>query len=206
MALKTHKFLETYRRILSIEAFAFAIAVLVAVFITGGVWVLTRVWFADALRISSVFLLFVNVLIVSLGVGVIRHMRVVKPISPSEIAQSVAPLEQQTLAASEGARPPLAKRLPEGVEGEILHLSVSDHHVDIHTENGSASVRMRLADAIELMGGEPGVRPHRSHWVTQKAIEGTVREQGRLFLTLKTGARVPVSRGAKPVLEQAGIL
>ena len=178
--------------------------VIAAVLIAGAVREITRHGFGDALQPPQVGFLFINVLLITAAVGVVRQVMSARRVSAPQ--EAVREPETQPTAAVEDPSPRLARRLPEGLNGAILHLSVSDHHVDIHTENGSASVRMRLGDAIEAMDGVPGLRVHRSHWVARDAIEGVARENGRLFLILGTGARVPVSRGAQPKLEDAGLL
>ncbi len=180
---------------------------LTAGFVTFGVWGVTGGIFGHVLPLPSLAALFANVALITVGVMFLRQLvfrlvqRHAQKAAPQE-AESPAPLQDQPAAP----RPILLRRLPEGMEGAILHLSVCDHHVDIHTEKGTTSLRMRLADAIDAMDGVPGLRVHRSHWVARAAIEGVERENGRLFLILRTGARVPVSRGARPMLEEAGIL
>lgn len=178
-------------------------ALIAAVLITGAVWGMTQFGFGDVLKAPPVAFLFINVLLITTAVGVVRQA-----MTPRRVTDPEEPPERDMALddGTEDPRPRLARRLPEGIDGAILHLSVSDHHVDIHTENGSASVRMRLGDAIEVMDGVPGIRVHRSHWVARDAIEGVARDNGRLFLILRTGARVPVSRGARPKLEEAGLL
>lgn len=179
-------------------------AVVAAVLITCAVWTVTEYGFGEVLEAPSFGFLFINVLLITAAVGLVRQM-MIEPRAPEPQEAEPEP-EANLTEAVEDLRPRLARRLPEGLGGAILHLSVSDHHVDIHTESGSASVRMRLGDAIEAMDDVPGMRVHRSHWVARDAIEGVAQENGRLFLILRTGARVPVSRGARPKLEDAGLL
>lgn len=178
-------------------------AIIAAVLITGAVWEVTWFGFGDVLDVPPVGFLFINVLLITAAVGVVRQIMTTR-----RVAEPVVQTEQEVTLdeVADDPRPRLARRLPEDLGGAILHLSVSDHHVDIHTENGSASVRMRLGDAIEAMDDVPGMRVHRSHWVALDAIEGVARDNGRLFLILRTGARVPVSRGARPKLDEAGLL
>jgi hypothetical protein len=98
------------------------------------------------------------------------------------------------------ADPRLLARLPAEVKGEILHLSVDDHYVEVATDRGRAKVLMRLADAIDE-AGEAGARVHRSHWVAKGAVVKIERLSGRTFLHLKNGSRVPVSRGYQDALD-----
>jgi hypothetical protein len=97
--------------------------------------------------------------------------------------------------AGEGAgRPKLLCRLPDGVDGTLLHLSVSDHYVEVATDRGTGRVLMRFSDAIEDVAQIDGLRVHRSHWVARAAVATVERANGRTFLTLTNGTRVPVSR------------
>ncbi len=101
--------------------------------------------------------------------------------------------------------PPLLARRDAPVRGEVLMLTARDHHVDIVTDRGREVVRMRLADAIAQLDGADGMQVHRSHWVALKAVDGVVRRDGRLFLTTRFGAEVPVGRKYRPEVESAGL-
>lgn len=107
-----------------------------------------------------------------------------------------------------GTRPPprLARRLPDDADRDILRLAVRDHFVEIVTRTEHHRVRMRLADAIDEMDTVPGHCTHRSHWVTEEAVVGVERTNGRISLKLINGDTVPVSRTYKPGLEEAGLL
>lgn len=100
----------------------------------------------------------------------------------------------------------LYSRLPDGTQGEILHLSARDHFVDVELDGALISLRMRFADAVAEMDGVPGHVTHRSHWVSNAAIDGAERDNGKLVLRLTNGSKVPVSRTAKPKLEEVGVL
>lgn len=102
--------------------------------------------------------------------------------------------------------PRLARRLPEGFEGEVLRITVRDHFVDIVTTSGVHSLRLRFADAVEETEPLEGFCTHRSHWVARRAIAGVEREDGRVSLRLTNGDLVPVSRSFRPTLEQAGLV
>lgn len=104
------------------------------------------------------------------------------------------------------ATPRLMRRLPEGVEGPILHLSARDHFVSVATPEGVHELRMRLRDAIDEMDSAEGLRTHRSHWVARGAIVDVRREEGRVVLVLENGTKVPVSRKYRPDLEASGVI
>lgn len=101
----------------------------------------------------------------------------------------------------------LHRRLSCPPDAEIHRLSANNHYVEVATSAGVETLRLRLADAIEEMEPVAGICTHRSHWVAFSAISGTERESGsKLFVVLKNGDRVPVSRKYRPNLEDAGLI
>lgn len=103
-----------------------------------------------------------------------------------------------------GRRPKLLGRLPAEVSGVLLHLSVSDHYVEVATDRGTGRVLMRFSDAIEEVEQVEGLRVHRSHWVARAAVAAVERNNGRTFLTLINGTRVPVSRAYERAVASLG--
>lgn len=97
-------------------------------------------------------------------------------------------------AAQERRLPRLAARLPEELRGEILHVSVRDHYVDVRTTRGVAALLLRFADAVAELEGVEGRQVHRSHWVAREAVAGVERSRSRVMVVLRDGTRVPVSR------------
>jgi DNA-binding LytR/AlgR family response regulator len=90
--------------------------------------------------------------------------------------------------------PPILDRLAEDQRGEVWAMSGSDHYVEILTSLGKSSVLLRFSDALREVEPIPGQRIHRSHWVSDDAVV-TLRHEGkRLFVQLKTGDELPVSR------------
>lgn len=100
----------------------------------------------------------------------------------------------------------LHRRLSDWPDAEVMRLSASDHFVEVATLHGIETVRLRLSDAIAEMEPVKGLCTHRSHWVAISAIERIEREGVRLFVLLRNGDRVPVSRKYRPRLEQAGLI
>lgn len=100
----------------------------------------------------------------------------------------------------------LLQRLPEDDRAPVLCLSSNDHMIDVHTEKGCFSLRMRLKDAIAEMEGVDGNCVHRSHWVARSAIVSAQKVGGYWRLHLSNGLEVPVSRKYQPNLEDAGLL
>lgn len=104
-------------------------------------------------------------------------------------------------------QPRLARRLPEAMQGAaVLRLSGSGHTVEVMTERGPETLRLRLSDAIDEMDPVEGYCTHRSHWVARAAVAGLERREGKLYLRLVNGERVPVTRTYAPKLEAAGVI
>lgn len=97
-------------------------------------------------------------------------------------------------APPEAQPPRLMDRLPPAIRGPLIRLSVQDHYVEVETTRGKTLVLMRLSDAIKETEGVAGLQIHRSHWVAEAAIAETARADGRLWICLTTGERLPVSR------------
>ena len=90
--------------------------------------------------------------------------------------------------------PLLLQRLPEDKRGAVHALSGADHYVEVHTEHGLSSILLRFADALRELDDWPGLRIHRSHWVADSAVDRVRVERGRLFVVLRCGRELPVSR------------
>ncbi len=102
-------------------------------------------------------------------------------------------------------RPRILDRLPPQARGELSHLTVQDHYVDIRTDRGGALVLMRLADAIAETEGVAGLQIHRSHWIAIGQVAQSVRLGGRLMLKMKDGTMLPVSRSYMEEVRAAGL-
>lgn len=126
--------------------------------------------------IADVALLCVPLLLLTHGI-----------LSPAVVAGSPAP------DRAEHAESLIAMVEPQK-RGPILALRSEDHYVRIYTERGDALVLMRFADALALLGAEPGLRVHRSWWVAERAVQAIVRAGDGLQLILRNGPKVPVSR------------
>ena len=86
---------------------------------------------------------------------------------------------------------------------QISHFEAQDDYVEIHSDQGKYLKLMRMK---HLEGGLPDgefVRVHRSHIVRVKSIEKLeLYEKDSYLLTLKTGARLPVSRSGHSKLRE----
>jgi hypothetical protein len=102
--------------------------------------------------------------------------------------------------------PPILERIPHPQRGALMALSVQDHYVAVVTEKGTSLVLMRLSDAIKETGAVAGLQIHRSHWVARDAVKRVIRTEGKISLELRSGARLPVSRGYLDAVKAAGLL
>ncbi len=111
-----------------------------------------------------------------------------------------------THAAGAGAPPPkFLARLPDKLRGgEVWAVEAQDHYLRLHTSQGQDLILLRLSDAIAELEGIEGAQTHRSWWVAKAAVTDTERADGRATLTLKDGAKVPVSRGFVKALREDG--
>jgi len=83
---------------------------------------------------------------------------------------------------------------------EILRAQAASNYVDIKTPSGQHFIRMTLTSLERLIreAGETHVRVHRSHLVNRSKIrEVSPQSDGRLFITLENGARLPVGQKYK---------
>lgn len=150
-----------------------------------------------------------NVLIISVGVFVARRLTPgVEPGSyftsgTSDACMRVSP--RADAHGPESAR--LLRRLPREDRAPILYLCARDHFVEVVTEGGRHTLRMRLGDAMDEMEPVEGFCTHRSFWVARRAIAGMERENAhRFFVIVTNGDRLPISRKYRPDLEASGII
>lgn len=168
-------------------------------FLIGMNWLLLGIQITDFMPIWKIYLIVVSVpLTVNPLVFIVLKIQ----------REDVSPAGSATLptALTEPERPRIFERLPERLGDDLLRLSVQDHFVCVHLAEGSEKLRMRFSDAISEVDGVPGLRVHRSHWVAENAVAGHEFEGGKLILTLRDGAKTPVSRNYRADVEAAGLL
>ena len=98
----------------------------------------------------------------------------------------------------------LIERISAPVRGELLHLRMQDHYVEVHTDAGKEMLLLRFRDALRETEGLDGMQVHRSHWVARAAVAGVERRAGRIVLRLVNGSEVPVSRSFASALKDRG--
>jgi len=135
-----------------------------------------------------------NTFLFSFGIFVIR----------SQLSDDVGNMEEPL---NEPVAPRLLRRLSSERQAEVLRLEAQDHLIMVVTENGAETVRMRFTDAIEEMEPVHGFCTHRSHWVAYRAVSYAARENAhKVFVVLKNGDRIPVSRKYRPNLDENGFV
>lgn len=77
---------------------------------------------------------------------------------------------------------------------QIGAIEAQQHYIKILTDDGSKTVLFRFSDAVEQLPKDSGLRVHRSWWVHKDFVESISKDKNRLFLNLKNGMQVPVSR------------
>ena len=88
----------------------------------------------------------------------------------------------------------LLSNMPLEKRGQLLCLEIDDHYLNIHTDKGNHLVLMRFKDALVLVKDYPGIQTHRSWWVAESAITGSMKEGRKLMLKLSNNLTVPVSK------------
>lgn len=97
-------------------------------------------------------------------------------------------------APAQAAEPDILGRLKPQNRGPLVRLSVEDHYTEVVTTRGRELVLLRFSDAMKELGATSGLQVHRSHWVADAHVERLRRNNGKLFVIMKDGAEVPVSR------------
>ncbi|MGX0875844.1 hypothetical protein ACSSV4_000516 [Roseovarius sp. MBR-154] len=173
------------------------VSLLTSLFLAPVIWLLRGALDPQISRADlSLFSISLNTLLIVGPVFVLRRQFGVELPASYDVSARV----------SKAPRTRLHRRLSDWPDAEVLRLSANDHFVEVATSQGMETVRLRLGDAIDEMEPVKGICTHRSHWVAISAIEQIEREGARLFVVLRNGDRVPVSRKYRPRLEQAGLI
>lgn len=98
------------------------------------------------------------------------------------------------------------RRIPMALGRDLHALQAEDHYVRVFTAAGDDLVLHRFSDAIIELEGLNGLRVHRSWWVAEDGIRDVARRDRKVFLVLKNGTEVPVSRTYMPTVREKGWL
>jgi DNA-binding LytR/AlgR family response regulator len=99
-----------------------------------------------------------------------------------------------------------AKLPPTLRHAAIIALSAEDHYVRVRTDRGQALILINLADAIEALGPDAGVRIHRSHWIAREVAARLPPRSSRTGVRLEDATILPISRAGRKLLgEMQGV-
>lgn len=171
-----------------------AIALLISLPQTVLVWLVSVPLFGEPLRTGGLLRLWPAVLVITAAVTALNYL--INRTPPT----THAPTEPDHA-------PPVRflDRLPPKLRGaELYAVEAEDHYLRLHTSRGSDLILLRLSDAVAELEGIEGAQTHRSWWVARAAVVSADRADGRATLTLKDGARAPVSRTYAKALREAG--
>ncbi|MEO0979105.1 MAG: LytTR family DNA-binding domain-containing protein [Pseudomonadota bacterium] len=76
----------------------------------------------------------------------------------------------------------------------VLRAEAQEHYVRLTTATESRMVLYRFNDIVAELPADAGMQVHRSHWIAFETMNRLAKEDGRLWLELADGERVPVSR------------
>jgi len=76
----------------------------------------------------------------------------------------------------------------------VLRAEAQEHYVRLTTATENRMVLYRFNDIVAELTDDAGMQVHRSHWIAFETMLRLIKEDGRLWLELTDGERVPVSR------------
>ena len=174
---------------------------------TGTVWLAVAVYLDyRPSSVSGMAGLYGQVFVLHLIIGSLVFRLIERALRRRDVREELPPSDGSAeLAPRPAPEAALLARLSARSRGELLHLRMQDHYVEVHTAAGSEMLLLRFRDALREVEGVNGLQVHRSHWVARKAVAGVERRSGgRIALRLVNGSRVPVSRSFAPLLKSRG--
>lgn len=78
---------------------------------------------------------------------------------------------------------------------KVKLIEARQHHVHVRLCDGTLTERARLSDIVAQTRPEDGIQPHRSWWVSRRAVRRLGKRSGREVLQLSDDSQVPVARG-----------
>lgn len=77
---------------------------------------------------------------------------------------------------------------------DIIYLKSIEHYVEVVAKQNTELPRAVLRDVLEQFGPAQGFQPHRSYWAAKDNILGIVKVDGKPYLEMSNGDRLPISR------------
>lgn len=156
------------------------------------VWLVTSLVFSHGLEVAELPGFFPSVLLITAAITGLNIMVGTRTLTAAAARDETTP-------------PRFLERLPPKLRGgELWAVEAEDHYLRLHTSRGQDLILFRLSDAVAELDGVEGARTHRSWWVARDAVVDVRRGDGRATLTLKDGAKIPVSRASARALRAAG--
>ena len=173
---------------------------------TGAVWVVVAAYLDQRPTLGAGFgVLYTQVAVLHLVIGSAVWYFIERTLLPPDGAGELTAGEGAAHGTSRDAPgAALVARLGARVRGDLLHLRMQDHYVEVHTDAGKEMLLLRFRDALREVEGLDGMQVHRSHWVARAAVHSVERRAGRVVLRLVNGEEVPVSRSYAPELKDRG--
>jgi DNA-binding LytR/AlgR family response regulator len=186
---------EVARRVPVPPVFIFTVATMLAAMPIAFVchMVATSLW-SGPIRQMSGLTWYVETLIISAILTLVHYILA---------APGAAAPARRTVAGAPGD---FLARVPPHLGRDLLALQMEDHYVRAHTRLGSALILIPLRQAVEELGGLPGLRIHRSWWVARHAVVGSMQDGRNVRLRLANGLFAPVSRGSVAAARAFGLL
>ena len=106
-----------------------------------------------------------------------------------------APEVSAERSATDAEHPPrFVAKLPHEKRGPVWAVTAEQHYLRVYTTRGDDLVLMRFSDALDELRAYEGLQIHRSHWVAAAGCDGLETQDKRLFVCLRNGVKLPVSR------------
>ena len=170
-------------------------------------WIAQRIVHDETIFMFGFSSMFLFVGVISAAIYAARRLIPGLEDGEPEKVFAYAPVDEVVGSVPIQSQPKLLQRLQHEAVTKVLRLSAKDHLVEVVTDCGVETLRMRLVDAIEKMEPVVGYCTHRSHWVAEDAIVSVERVNAqKIFLVLSNGDKVPVSKKYRPHLEAADIV
>lgn len=142
--------------------------------------------------------------IVWLALNGARFLRLNDPaegVVPEPVPSEAAASGPNTTGPEAGAE--FWSRVPKRLGRDLVSLSAELHYIRVVTTAGEDLVLFSFGRAVELLGTQPGMRIHRSHWIALDHVAAIERDGERVSCRLDTGDALPVSRPYRRALRDA---
>jgi len=101
---------------------------------------------------------------------------------------------------------PFLSRINSDIETKLIRMTMRDHYVEVHTNQGKQLIYERFSDAVAALSEFNGHQIHRSHWVNFEEINNTVKKDNTFSFEMSDGFGVPIARSKVKELKAMGVL